>query len=323
MPIRDRITWGDKNPLSDPRYTDLDKLVDGIRGGRLPKNVSGGSVFENRDNDLSQKPKGYYREYDVQASVAGVDRGAYRIVLGGGGEVFVTGNHYRDFRQIINMPTTVQPDPAAARIEKERNEVLDKLGKALQKLRSQAERVKGEHKAERELLTDVGSLSKAAVGFAGFVTNKLFNSDVPEILIWNNTFLRLEAAEQAVKGRNVKRAMKEYLFAHTHFLAAQQKYEKWKNGIEAAAVKMQLAIGATALLLIGAAVGAFAATVLTAAGETASAVAAEQTIVRVATAVQRADAVIRIAEATSLAEEEAAEREMEIAIREFLELKSF
>lgn len=104
MPIRDRIIWGPNNPFSDPRLAGLDQYVKAIRQGRLPPNVTGGRVFSNADLDLPLKPLGHYREYDVEPTVKGKDRGKLRLVLGQSGEVYVTGNHYRDFRQIINMP---------------------------------------------------------------------------------------------------------------------------------------------------------------------------------------------------------------------------
>ncbi len=105
MPIRDRIIWGPNNPFSDPRLAGLDGLIKGIRQRRIPPNVTGGSIFANATQDLPVRPHGYYHEYDVEPAIKGKDRGKLRIVLGNGGEVFVTGNHYRDFRQIINMPT--------------------------------------------------------------------------------------------------------------------------------------------------------------------------------------------------------------------------
>lgn len=105
MPIRDRVIWGAHNPFSDPRLTELDQYVREIRQRRIPPNVTGGSVFQNASGDLPAKPHGYYREYDVEATVKGKDRGKLRIVLGVGGEVYITGNHYHDFRQIINMPS--------------------------------------------------------------------------------------------------------------------------------------------------------------------------------------------------------------------------
>ena len=58
----------------------------------------------SRTRPVPIKLHGYYREYDVEPTVKGKDRGTLRIVLGDGGEVYITGNHYRDFRQIINMP---------------------------------------------------------------------------------------------------------------------------------------------------------------------------------------------------------------------------
>jgi|GEM_PF-1384775 len=104
MPVRDRIIWGQNNPFSDPRLVGLDQLLRGIRQGRLPHGVTGGSVFANSKFDLPIKPHGYYREYDVVPAVSGRDRGKLRIVLGKCGEVYITGDHYGNFRQIINMP---------------------------------------------------------------------------------------------------------------------------------------------------------------------------------------------------------------------------
>ena len=107
MPIRDRIVWGKRNPFSDPRLRKLDVLVKSFRKGVLPKGITGGSIFRNSFGDLPRKPYGYYREYDcVPPTRKGSGgRGLLRIVLGKGGEVYITGNHYRDFRQIIDMPT--------------------------------------------------------------------------------------------------------------------------------------------------------------------------------------------------------------------------
>jgi guanyl-specific ribonuclease Sa len=104
MPIRDRIIWGTGNPFSDPRLVGLDRYVRDIRRGHLPPNVTGGGIFLNNRMDLPLKPQGYYREYDVEPAIQGIDRGKLRLILGRGGEVYITGNHYDDFRQIINMP---------------------------------------------------------------------------------------------------------------------------------------------------------------------------------------------------------------------------
>jgi ribonuclease T1 len=103
MPIRDRIIWGLRNPFADPRLVGLDQYVKAIRQGRRPPNVTGGKIFENVDLELPVKPRDHYREYDVEPTVKGKDRGKLRLVLGRGGEIYISGNHYRDFRQIINM----------------------------------------------------------------------------------------------------------------------------------------------------------------------------------------------------------------------------
>ena len=95
--VRDRIVWGSVNPFSDPRMVGLDQYVKGIRQGKLPPNVTGGSIFGDKIMDLPVRPHGHYREYDVEVTVPGKDRGKLRIVLGAGGEVYITGNHYRDF----------------------------------------------------------------------------------------------------------------------------------------------------------------------------------------------------------------------------------
>lgn len=108
MPIRDRIIWGTGNPFSDPRFSTFEELLRFIRshGGSPPLGIVGNRVFLNLDNDLPTKPLGYYREYDlVPTPIPGQgDRGTKRFVLGQNGEVYITGNHYRDFRQVINIP---------------------------------------------------------------------------------------------------------------------------------------------------------------------------------------------------------------------------
>lgn len=59
-----------------------------------------GSVFQNRERQLPQQPRGYYREYTV-VTPGSRDRGARRIVTGGDPphEYFYTDDHYRSFRR--------------------------------------------------------------------------------------------------------------------------------------------------------------------------------------------------------------------------------
>ena len=60
-----------------------------------------GTVFQNREGLLPQRPRGYYREYTV-GTPGSDDRGARRIVAGGDPpEVYYyTDDHYRSFRWI-------------------------------------------------------------------------------------------------------------------------------------------------------------------------------------------------------------------------------
>jgi ribonuclease T1 len=69
------------------------------RGGPFPHRQDG-TVFQNRERLLTERPRGYYREYTVRTPGA-PDRGARRIVTGGDPpEVYYyTQDHYRSFRQ--------------------------------------------------------------------------------------------------------------------------------------------------------------------------------------------------------------------------------
>ncbi len=99
MAIRDRIIWGGRNPFQDKRLADLQGLIRDFRRG----NSRGWRtcVFQNRDGILPRKSPDHYREHYLGPSSVS---GSLRIVLGKGGEVYITGNHYDDFRQIINIP---------------------------------------------------------------------------------------------------------------------------------------------------------------------------------------------------------------------------
>ena len=60
-----------------------------------------GSIFQNREHRLPERPVGYYRE-DTVETPGSSDRGARRIVTGGDPpEVFYyTDDHYRSFRRV-------------------------------------------------------------------------------------------------------------------------------------------------------------------------------------------------------------------------------
>jgi guanyl-specific ribonuclease Sa len=69
-------------------------------GGPFPYERDG-SVFQNREHRLPERPAGYYREYTVETPGSS-DRGARRIVAGGEPpEIFYyTDDHYRTFRRV-------------------------------------------------------------------------------------------------------------------------------------------------------------------------------------------------------------------------------
>lgn len=68
-------------------------------GGPYPYSQDG-RTFQNRENHLPKRERGYYREFTVKTPGA-KDRGARRIVAGRGGEYYYTDDHYRSFRRII------------------------------------------------------------------------------------------------------------------------------------------------------------------------------------------------------------------------------
>lgn len=69
------------------------------KGGPYPY-ARDGVVFNNREALLPKRQRGYYREYTVKTPGAR-DRGARRIVMGEGGELYYTDDHYRSFRRIL------------------------------------------------------------------------------------------------------------------------------------------------------------------------------------------------------------------------------
>ena len=98
------IKWtvkSDRSPLGDPRLSNLFLLLRDFRSGRLPFGWRGNKVFENRYGDLPIRAYGYYTEYYMGTSA---ESGSLRMVLGRGSEVYVTGDHYRDFIQVLHLP---------------------------------------------------------------------------------------------------------------------------------------------------------------------------------------------------------------------------
>lgn len=74
------------------------------QGGPYPYRQDG-SVFQNREGLLPDRPRGYYREYTVPTPGAR-DRGARRFVVGGDPPAvwYYTADHYRSFRPVEVRP---------------------------------------------------------------------------------------------------------------------------------------------------------------------------------------------------------------------------
>jgi ribonuclease T1 len=73
-------------------------------GGPFPYLKDGG-VFGNREQLLTARPRGYYREYTVQ-TFGSADRGARRIVCGGRERrvpetCYYSNDHYASYRRIV------------------------------------------------------------------------------------------------------------------------------------------------------------------------------------------------------------------------------
>ena len=138
----------------------------------------------------------------------------------------------------------------------------------------------------------------------GFWTNRLFNKEPPQITIWGNAYGRLLSTKGFINQQNIPRATAELAVARLYYLWAFKKYTSWKDGIEGAGAKMQVAIGATALALVFTAVAVYVAAAAAtagaataAAGEAAGVSSAEQlTLVRIAASCANADRAIMAAE---------------------------
>jgi ribonuclease T1 len=80
---------------------DLLAQLQARHGKPLPGYV-GGREFQNRERRL---PPGHYREYDVNPKIRGRPRDAERIVIEQDtGRAYYTGNHYRMFMPLNEIP---------------------------------------------------------------------------------------------------------------------------------------------------------------------------------------------------------------------------
>lgn len=78
---------------------DLSATLKRIQEGRLLSFRNDGTVFQNREKRLPNKPSGHYREYVHPTPNLG-GPGPQRVVKGNQGEYFYTPDHYRTFRKL-------------------------------------------------------------------------------------------------------------------------------------------------------------------------------------------------------------------------------
>lgn len=88
-------------PSSQSYSPELAKTLALIKQGGPYPYKQDGTVFQNRERQLPQKPRGYYREYTVRSPELN-HRGPLRVVTGGHPPeiYYYTSDHYRSFRQI-------------------------------------------------------------------------------------------------------------------------------------------------------------------------------------------------------------------------------
>jgi len=78
---------------------DLRPEIARIERGESHPHANDGAVFQNRERRLPSREPGYYREYVVRTPNMR-HAGPQRLVMGAGGEIYYTADHYRTFRRI-------------------------------------------------------------------------------------------------------------------------------------------------------------------------------------------------------------------------------
>jgi len=81
---------------SSPNIGDLQPTLDRIGRGEKFPHRNDGNVFRNREGRLPSQSEGYYIEY-VHPTPGVAGQGSQRIVIGQGGEIYFTPDHYGTF----------------------------------------------------------------------------------------------------------------------------------------------------------------------------------------------------------------------------------
>jgi len=78
---------------------DLGPALERIASGGRHPHLRDGSVYRNISGALPGRPYGYYKEY-VVPTPGFKGPGPQRLVIGGGGEIYYTPDHYETFMEI-------------------------------------------------------------------------------------------------------------------------------------------------------------------------------------------------------------------------------
>ncbi|MCX5787723.1 MAG: hypothetical protein NTX64_04320 [Elusimicrobia bacterium] len=108
--------------ISDPKRAEaIQQLISDIKAGNPLSHKQDGGVWKNAEGLLPAQPVGYYREYTFipphgslavfkvgdkvcQPDHNGGPRGAERLIIGGGHEIYYTSDHYRSFTRLTILP---------------------------------------------------------------------------------------------------------------------------------------------------------------------------------------------------------------------------
>lgn len=153
---------------------------------------------------------------------------------------------------------------AASGKESGKDKVAAAVLAVLAAIEARAREYSSDHKAQAGLTQ--GSAGNF-VGFFGYWTNHLFNTDPPALLIWDEVWTNLAHARSLIREGRVSEVGPSLVAARFGLMHATAVYFRWKDGIEGAGKKMQIAIGATAIAIV---IAAAAATVASAAAGVAA-----------------------------------------------------
>lgn len=78
---------------------DLAPTLERIKAGRRDSHENDGATFGNFEGKLPRKQQGYYKEYVVRTPNIR-HAGPQRLIVGQGGEIYYTPDHYQSFRPI-------------------------------------------------------------------------------------------------------------------------------------------------------------------------------------------------------------------------------